>query len=198
MYSGYSGSRRLSVSKRQCTLHRVQVGVTLYELLIVIALLGIIIGVAIPSYVATVARNNLATDNNDLISSMHYARSLAITRGATVTVCSANADLTGCSMSNDWSAGWVIAGADGDILHVREPLSDNVATEQITTGAIGSVTFNRSGFTRSARTIMICNANGRIAAVRGLVIGVDGRVRSAADNNNDQISEDANGNNLAC
>lgn len=61
-------------------------GFTLVELMIVVAILGVLIGVVAPNYSVLVARVQVATETKRLISILKQARSEAKFRGATVTV----------------------------------------------------------------------------------------------------------------
>ena len=53
-------------------------GVTLLELLVALAIGSILLGVGIPAYESVVRNNRLATDTNELVAAIHYARSEAI------------------------------------------------------------------------------------------------------------------------
>lgn len=61
-------------------------GFTLIELLVAIALVAILATVAVPSFQGTLVRNQLATDFNQLLTGIHYARSEAVKMREEVTV----------------------------------------------------------------------------------------------------------------
>ncbi len=61
-------------------------GLTLVELLVGIAILGMLAGFAIPSFQRTVQRNQAATAANDLLSGLLLARSEAVKRERRVVV----------------------------------------------------------------------------------------------------------------
>lgn len=63
-----------------------QKGFTLIELLIVIAVLGITMIIAVPSYVSYLQTNRLKGATQQLYQSLYYARTEAIKRNATVYV----------------------------------------------------------------------------------------------------------------
>ena len=61
-------------------------GFTLIELMIVIALIAIISGIAVPNYQSTMQSTREASARNSLVGALNLARSEAVTRNVTVTV----------------------------------------------------------------------------------------------------------------
>ena len=179
-------------------LARRQRGLNLLELMITIAILGVVLAIGVPSYSHMTISNRLTTDTNDLVASLQYARSEAITRGENVTVCTANAALDACSGTGDWTAGWVILDAAANVIRVHPPLETNAAAEVNAQNGVGSVIFNRNGFSTNARTIRLCGPEGDAKRIRGVVVGPDGRIRLAADIDANSVVEDQDGNNLSC
>ena len=62
-----------------------QRGLTLIEVLIMLAVLGFASGYVLPSYQALIQRSEATTSINWLVAHIHYARHTAITYGTTVT-----------------------------------------------------------------------------------------------------------------
>jgi type IV fimbrial biogenesis protein FimT len=83
-----------------------QRGYTIIELMITVTVLGILLGVAVPSFLDTVRNNRLISQNNEFIGALNYARSEALKRGGSVSVCSSTDQLT-CSGTTNWTTGWV-------------------------------------------------------------------------------------------
>ncbi|MGI9201739.1 MAG: GspH/FimT family protein [Woeseiaceae bacterium] len=190
------GRSRQRVAVR--STYTAQHGFNLLELLIALAILGIITAIAVPSFQSVSINSNLSTETNDLVSSLRLARSEAAKQGLNVTVCSANAGLTACSGSADWSTGWLVIDTGGNVIFAREALTADTATEMAIVGAQGSIVFNRNGFSSSARTIKLCGPNNAAERARGVIVSVDGRVRLATDSDNDSVVEDRSGTELAC
>ena len=80
-------------------------GFTLMELMVTIAIAGILLGVAIPSFTSIISSNRLTTYANELVTALNLARSEAIKRGGSVTV--RKVDSNSCTKTGvNWNDGW--------------------------------------------------------------------------------------------
>ena len=91
-------------------------GFTILELMITIAVIAILTGVAIPSFNITLKNNRLVNKSNDIVTAMNFARQTAIGRGVVTFVChSNNADTSTPTCdggsSSDWNTGVIIYSA---------------------------------------------------------------------------------------
>lgn len=76
-------------------------GFTLVELMVTIAVLAIILGIAAPSFTEIIHRNRLVAGANELVAAMQTAKMEAIRRNARVGLCPT---VTGAACSGgDWS-----------------------------------------------------------------------------------------------
>lgn len=98
-------------------------GFTLVETLAVIALLALVAVMAMPSFVAWHVRDQVDARAKALASTLAYARSEALRRGARVTVCRIDAAraclATGQSCGDgiaDWACGWAVLAERGGTL----------------------------------------------------------------------------------
>src|SRR5262245_13344264 len=79
-------------------------GITLIEIAVALALVGILVVVAMPNLSATVANQRLRAAGTDLVSALMIARSEAIKRNKQVEVVPLTA--------RDWRSGWRVLTVD--------------------------------------------------------------------------------------
>lgn len=109
---GPSAAKNTSSSGR-CALEkpRLSAGFTLIELVVTLAVVAILVAAGAPSFRAFVVNNRIATQANDFMGDLMYARSEAAKRGMPVFLCkSTNADTASpaCTTEGDWESGWAI------------------------------------------------------------------------------------------
>jgi len=84
-------------------------GFTLIELMVTIAIAGVVLGIAIPSFNDAIRNSRLTTTANKLTATLNLAKSEAIKRGVQVTVRRKGAT------SKHWEQGWdVFVDSDGN------------------------------------------------------------------------------------
>ena len=89
-------------------------GFTLPELLIVLAVAGILAAIAVPSFQSLTQSQQVKNASFELFSSLSLARSEAIKRNSNVT-------LTGVAYPNN-EFGWVITSAGGEVIRTQGAL----------------------------------------------------------------------------
>lgn len=84
-------------------------GFTLIELLVTIAVMAIIMGLAVPSFMSTMAGARLTAAANELLAAIQYTRSEAIRRDVRVTLCKAGHASNQCetAAATSWGHGWM-------------------------------------------------------------------------------------------
>lgn len=104
-----------------------QQGFTLSETLGVLAVAGIALSLAVPGLQSLSGNNRQATGVNQLVDTLHLARSEAVTRNTVVSVC-ASTDNEHCQ-PGPWEQGWIaFLDSDGDGARAdNEPLIDYAA-----------------------------------------------------------------------
>jgi type IV fimbrial biogenesis protein FimT len=87
-------------------MRKTQHGFTLTELMVALAVVAILVGIATPTYRQFSANSRTVATTNSLVGALAVARSEALRRATPVTVC-ASTDLQACNTS-DWSNGWIV------------------------------------------------------------------------------------------
>ena len=121
-------------------------GFTLMELMVSIAVLGILTAVAVPSFTSMINKNRLASQSNELLAAIQYARMEAIRTSARVTFC--GTDTADADADDDCGEGqqpyWVVLGSTAGggqeqlrVFEVEQPLKVSTDLELVTFSADG-------------------------------------------------------------
>jgi type IV fimbrial biogenesis protein FimT len=105
-------------------------GFTLMELIIAVAILAILMGIAAPSLRDLMMNATVTSQANDLMSAFAVARSEAIKRGVRTGVCTST-NGTSCTNSQ-WHEGWIVfldSDANGAVDGGTAPLKVQPATD---------------------------------------------------------------------
>src|SRR5262245_17474788 len=105
----------------------ISAGFTLMELMVVLALVAVLMGIAVPNFREFSRNHRLTATANDLVSSLARARNEAIKRQLPVAMCAtANPNGTPPNCSNGAYTAWVVwVDADNDWVpdnNVNEPV----------------------------------------------------------------------------
>ncbi|WP_143525854.1 GspH/FimT family pseudopilin [Rhodanobacter sp. C05] len=85
-----------------------QRGFSLIELMVTILVAAILLAIAVPSFRDVIHRNQVSSASNELLASMAYARTEAVTRGQLVSMCPSS-DGANCTPSGQtYDPGWIV------------------------------------------------------------------------------------------
>ncbi|HRP74353.1 MAG TPA: GspH/FimT family pseudopilin [Rhodocyclaceae bacterium] len=167
-------------------------GVTLIELLVTLAVLAVMLGIALPSFADLIRDTRLTTAINSVHVALSYTRSESIKRGRRVTICT-SANQLDCAPGIGWHRGWMafddrngngIRDAGETIMRVGAALPSGI-TITGNNPVRNYVSYVPSGTTRTIGgalqmgTITACSG-GR---VRQIVISATGRPRVVREGN---------------
>lgn len=179
---------------------RQQSGITLIELLVGMAIMGIILTVGLPSMKDMLVRSQVTAQINELSAVIQFARHNAINEQATSVLCPTT-NFSTCT--NNWDNPKMvftdadangIRGADEDMLAGTGNILDTFDM----TGPVGTISFQGNGSVASPATLLLCHEDNEAKYARALIISLQGRVKLSEDSNDDGVHEDNSGTALSC
>ncbi len=164
-------------------------GVSLVELVVVLAILAILLAIVLPSYAYFSAVNRVAAFTNDVVGALQLARSEAIRRATRVTVCVSAAAMDpapSCQPAASWQDGWIVfvdggvsGTLDGDDQVIRVAGGQAVRGDlTISSNFADFVSYLASGESRGQTNL----GNGTLSLcleghMRSIIVNNTGRVR---------------------
>ena len=155
-------------------------GFTIIELMITVAVLGIVATVAVPNFRDFIINNQRVSLSNKMVADLHLARSEAVKRSENVVTCGSEDGAT-CSGTNiGWKKGWIVFVDldDNDQLDVTDTVlrTETVSTNSFNiTGTVSGVTYTPSGVNSSGSQIKICHASSEYSG-NHMTITASGRI----------------------
>ena len=163
-------------------MHR-QIGFTLIELMIVIAIVAVIASYGIPRFTSMMQNGRLSTQVNELQGLVQLARSEAVTNRVITRACGST-DQINCDTDN-WELGAIVfrdqdgngSASAAELVRVM-PSTSNGNTVR---GAIGAISFLKDGTLTGGAMLRICDDRGANSS-RQVRINTSGQSRISRGN----------------
>jgi type IV fimbrial biogenesis protein FimT len=150
----------------------VQFGFTLVELMVSVALVGILLTLAVPSFRELILNQYVRGGASDLQTALYFARSEAIKRAAQIDV---------VPTGTNWRSGWTVqVNGAGTVLRSQTALSDQLASM----AGASTISFFPNGRSNGAVTVKFFTSNNKITA-RCVVVDLSGRPGVVYDTDGD-------------
>lgn len=162
------------------TTNNKQQGLSLLELMFVLATASILLSVGVPSFRNVIMDNRLSDQSNAFISSVNTARSAAIRYQRNAAICpiaNYGAALPTCAGGTDWSNGWMVwvdrnrdtLTTANEVISVQGPMHDSQTFQSL---AVTEISYNARGFlVAGLDDLTLCDdrpdEQGRIIQVNG-------------------------------
>ena len=192
-------------------MKRAQAGFTLLELMVVVAIVGVLMAVAIPAMGDFIRNGRITAAANDVMAAMHFTRSEAIKRRDPVTLCtSANAVVLATNLANpnatcadsEFLTGWLVfvdLNQNGqrevgeDILLNHGPMDARITAASSADPFLVTYLLNGFALDPNGASIALCDdrgntpSGGELSSARGILVAVTGR--AGVTRNMDEIQD---------
>ncbi len=184
-------------------------GFTLIEILLVIAILGILVTIAAPSFKRQIQANNMTSAVNSFLADVRFARSEAVRRGGGVVMCRSDAPEGATAVcgagtgpgGNGWVSGWIVFHdkngnsnrnynvdpiVDDTILRVQSPITSLDSILESGVSSSTKLVFTATGRLQnlgSATSIQFGGGDYAAELQRIVCVSLGGRARVAGDGN---------------
>ena len=173
--------------------HAPSSGFTIIELMVTVAVVSVLLGLAVPAFTNLIRNNRMAAQANAVVGALNYARGETATRGIPISICAAAGSerdtcVAPAENATSWANGWItftdrtgtLGQFDGDdeVLQTGTTpaggftVSSNATFVRFGVGATAST---ERTFTVIPTDTSVCITTGR----RQITVGLTGRVNSS-------------------
>ncbi len=161
---------------------RIQKGVTLYELLITLLVVGVVLTLGLPNMVEFRQNGRLTATANDLIAAFQLARTESARAKDNITICASKQPMSSTpACDGDWDEGYIVfVDSDGDIVRdntegvLRRHEAAQTGVELAVAGDATFFSYGPTGLGRgdvggnaSLTQIVMCDKRGNTTAAGG-------------------------------
>lgn len=152
-------------------LDRAAAGFTVIELMVALAILSVLVGIATPAFKGMLASQRVKAAAADLHTSLLQARAEAVKRNQRVLVRPASGEA--------WSDGWLVPDPDTPTSDTNPLFRNRMASGVEITSAAANIEFRPNGRASAAATLSV-ESSVDSSKTRCVSVGLDGRAKSGA------------------
>lgn len=190
---------------RNPTSPRGYYGFTLVELLVTMAILGIVATLAVPAFSTMFSNIRNKAIGRELFSSLNFARTIAVSRQRHIALCGSR-NAVSCDNGNDFSLGGIIfldENRDGnrdpnEQLLQTIPAAPENSSLILRGGLFNHLRYKPDGSLTSSGHFRYCPSNGAEEDGWIIVFYWSGRPYFGRDSDGNGVSENGSGENLSC
>jgi type IV fimbrial biogenesis protein FimT len=151
------------VTTRTSTGAPLRHGFTLVELMVTLSIAAILLAVGVPPFSRLISNNRMATQTNELVSSLNLARAEAVRRSSGVSL---RTDAT----TNEFASGWKVfidsdldgaAPSSGDVIRQAAALSAKTTVRRVTRTTVSAGVFTYANATTALTDRLFITFNSR-------------------------------------
>lgn len=162
-------------------------GFTLIDLLVVVAIIGIVLGIGLPSFNSILTSSRLTTYSNEMVRALNLARSEAAKQYFMVVLCKSSNVTKACDSTREWEEGLIVfVDSDNDLV-VDAGEEVILTVDALKTGYFykssypNFISYRPDGRSNINGDFRICSPNNDYASFRKIVISDTGRIRTHND-----------------